>query len=1545
MAFLSLSVLGPFQATLDGEPVTSLKANKVRALLVYLAVEAHVHPGAHPRQTLAGLLWPGKPERTALANLRNALAILRTAIGDRDATPPFLQITREAIQFNRASDHWLDLAAFQALVQTSAEASSAEGTTSEEASAADQPIDRRLQEAVALYRGDLLAGFSVRDSPEFEEWVLLLREKLHWQALQALEALAAYHEERRAYGEAIASARRQVALEPWQESAHRQLMHCLALSGQRGAALAQYAICCQVLADELGVEPERATTALYQRIRQGTLTAPPVAPAQGPQAGVEPADAQAAARTLSAEDTVAPPALPVDALLDSEQRTVTVIQAEIRGSAALLARVRSEDGAAIKNQLLHALGVEAARFEGEVERHGETGLVACFGATTAHEDDPERGVLAALAMQERFSTRLQEWVEQGEPSGLAEGLELLVAVHTGQAVIAATEEGGPGQSAEMGEALAFLARAQTAAKPGEVWVSEATRRLVEPLFEWAPRGEIGTSGQVERVSCALGRRAHLDKMRGIAGLSSPLIGRDAELCALQDAVERLRDGVGGVVTLVGEAGIGKSRLVAEIRADQGSDTQYGIQHTAIETGNTQWVEGRCLSYATEAAYSLWVDVLRGLLKLDGDASPETMAEALCGRVDALCRAQAGEVYPFVARMLSLPLTGSAADRLQGVEGEGLQVLTFRAVEMLVERAAQREPLALVCEDLHWADPTSLALLEHLLPLTDRAPLLVICVLRPETGHGCWRIKETVDRLYGHRHTGLWLNSLTERESTELVDHLLRPLRELREDLPRALRDRILGHAEGNPFYVEEILRSLMDDAAGSGGAAGGKVIELDETTRRWTATRDVADLLIPDTLRGVLLARIDRLPRGARQVLQLASVVGRRFTYPVLSAVACPPPRHRDGVPLSRVQEGEAVLDAHLVALQRAQMVRETSRVPEATYAFKHQLTLEAAYDSLPRRKRRVLHRRVAEALEQFFPERGSPGPGGGQPGLLAHHWERAGAVERAIPYLRRAGERAAAQFANEEAISYFSRALDLLPEESLERYALLLARRRAYARQGDKEAEARDLASLAGLAELLGDKTKQAEVAVRQARFCTETGKHEQAISTAQAAVRLAQDVQDAGIEAMAHREWGRVLSVQGMHKAARPHLERALDLAQGAGLRRIEADALHALGTVLYNLDDAESGMACYERALRICRQIGDRRREGEALRYVGWTLLIRVNWTESEVYLRESLNVSRETGNRREEAWAVLSLGLMSYFQGHYARSWDEHEQSLRIFREIRDWRHVIEALWGLGYLSIALVDYASARDYFEQCLRIYGERNSHLQEGWTLFALGLVFHLQGDDVSAETHYKQARLVGRKTNDWTIEAQAWMYEGLLSHHRGDDRAAQAYCQQALRLMPNLELGWAVDLIHVFAILGHALAGLGRLAEAAENYRQGLAMRRERGQHHLTVEPLAGLARVALAQGDLVEALAHVGEILDYMGDHPALHGTLEPLRIYLTCYRVLVTNKDPRAGEILDAAYRLLQERAGAIEDEGLRRSYLENVAAHRGIVALGEGTSHP
>jgi DNA-binding SARP family transcriptional activator len=265
---LAISLFGPFRVTLEGNPVTQFEANTARALLAYLVVDAGT---PHHRETLAGLLWPEQAEAMALQNLRQALNRLRGAIGDREADPPFLQITREAVQFNPASDYWLDVAAFTDLLNASRQHRHRQLETC-------HSCMERLQEAAAVYRGDFLAEFSLK-SIFFEEWLVVQREQLHHQAMDLFYQLADCHDRRGEYEQAQHYARRQLTLEPWREEAHRQLMRALALSGHRSAALAQYKTCRRTLAEELGVEPAEETTALYGRIRDGAELSSPSSPA------------------------------------------------------------------------------------------------------------------------------------------------------------------------------------------------------------------------------------------------------------------------------------------------------------------------------------------------------------------------------------------------------------------------------------------------------------------------------------------------------------------------------------------------------------------------------------------------------------------------------------------------------------------------------------------------------------------------------------------------------------------------------------------------------------------------------------------------------------------------------------------------------------------------------------------------------------------------------------------------------------------------------------------------------------------------------------------------------------------------------------------------------------------------------------------------------------------------------------------------------------------------------------------------------------------
>jgi predicted ATPase/DNA-binding SARP family transcriptional activator/regulation of enolase protein 1 (concanavalin A-like superfamily) len=948
MARLSLSLLGPFRATLDGEPITGFASNKVRALLAYLAVEV-MQP--HPRSYLAGLLWPDSPERYALSSLRSALANLRTAIGDRDASPPFLLISRETIQLNPASDHWIDAVTFTELVQA--------GTTTGDG----------LEMAIDLYAGPFMEGFAVGNSATYEDWVSLTRERLQRRVLAAFQRLVEHLEGQSEYRRACEVAWRWVELAPWQERAHQALMRALALNGERASALAQYEACTCALKEELDVTPSDETKALYERIRDGNL-GPKEASRRRPDAVARGSSAGAAAL--------------VPAALAGENRWVTVLHCKLTQVGTLLDEAGPEVWAKALAHTLHIVEEEIRRYGGEVLEQRTEGAVALFGVPTAHEDDAERAVLAALRMQERIES--------------APGLR--VGVDSGEVFVAVAGE----RRQVAGHVLALAQRASATAAPGTVALGENAYRLVQQLFHWGD----DTEDTIQGVHRPLRRKVEVGKARGVPGLYAPLVGRHEELGALQGAVDRLRAGIGGIVTVIGEAGIGKSRLVAEMREHNLTKVRNPSQGWDL-----QWVEGRCQSYGGSIAYSLWLDMLRSVLGVPRDAAPTVVRDALRARVQALCPDDLDAVYPYLCRLLSLPLE-QRYESVRDLQGESLQAEVFWAVQTLVESAARQHPLVMVCEDLHWADATSLALLERILAQTDRSALLLVCILRPDVAHGCWQLRETAARRYRHRYTDLWLDALTTEESQALVGHLLRI-----EDLPGPLRANILRHAEGNPFYVEEILRALID----------AELIARDDTGH-WRATCAIGAIPIPDTLLGVLSARIDRLEAGTRRVLRLTSVIGREFPLRVLAEIVreddpCPPEE-----PYRSHEVQARTLERHLLALQQQQLIRERSRVPEVEYVFQHELTREAAYHGLLKQERLGYHRRVAETLQRLYPEQIEE-----YAGLLAYHWEQAENPRRAVEYLLRAGEQARIGYANAEAIDYCQRALAWMEPPGSEAY------------------------------------------------------------------------------------------------------------------------------------------------------------------------------------------------------------------------------------------------------------------------------------------------------------------------------------------------------------------------------------------------------------------------------------------------------------------------------------------------------------------------------
>ncbi|MFN2302132.1 MAG: tetratricopeptide repeat protein, partial [Anaerolineales bacterium] len=613
------------------------------------------------------------------------------------------------------------------------------------------------------------------------------------------------------------------------------------------------------------------------------------------------------------------------------------------------------------------------------------------------------------------------------------------------------------------------------------------------------------------------------------------------------------------------------------------------------------------------------------------------------------------------------------------------------------------------------------------------------------------------------------------------------------------------------------------------------------------------------------------------KTLNAAAVLGSRFDF--------------DWVSASIEQESSNVLKIAGELVRRhfwLEMPKE--------YAFIHNKIRQVAYQDISHNERASLHLQAGEALEKLYPERVSS---------LSFHFYEGKNWEKASRYSYEAGINAANVFANQEALALYNRALDSLekiPEsnESARSFEIKLARESIYARLGEREKQAEELENLEVLAAQSGDNEKeihrnQAITALRKAQFGEATSNSELSITTAQAAIHHAQIAKDGETEAAAHLEWGVGLWRKGDYKASQPILEQALALARSVNSGRLEADSLRNLGNVCWFQGDYTGAIDFFLKTLDVSQRINDRLGEARTLNNLGLMAEHQGNNSNAVEYYTKALEIYGEVGDRRGESNTFANLANIDLYLGNYLRAMANYKLALPIRQAVGDQEGEAIVLTNLGIVWNHLGHYTKSKEYFEQALYVFREHDNRWGEGYLL----------------------------------------AYLGLRAHQMGENKSALKLCEQAMIIAQELES--PEHQAYALTFSGHALTALGRTDQAIEAYQNALSLRKDLEQPHLVAETQAGLARLSLLQGDLSQAQSHVEAILEHL-KRGSVDGTEEPARIYLTCYHVLLANKDPRADDILSKAHSLLKERAVIIEDPALRRSFLENVATHREILAI-------
>ena len=550
-----------------------------------------------------------------------------------------------------------------------------------------------------------------------------------------------------------------------------------------------------------------------------------------------------------------------------ERRTVTALLADVVGSRLLARQLDPETWTNIINQAFDCIVQIIYRHEGTPVRLLDDSLLAFLGAPVAHEDDPQRAVRAGLEIitqMEKFSQEIYQ--EQGV------NFSLRVCINTGPVEIAPVSENLTFEYKAIGDTLNLTSRLKFTSQAMGVLITANTCRFVAPYFECIDLGKIPEKGSGEgsiQVYQVKAPRAVPERTRGFSDLSSPMVGRETELAALKRLCEAVRAGLGRAVTIVGEPGLGKTRLIQEWRMAIETEQAFILPNQSTNfASNRYWITGRCTSYGQRIAYWLIIDMLRDLIGVTVGSNEPEIRSALLKLTQEFCPDQLMEVYPYLGHLLSVKLEGEALERANITDPQALQTQYLSALQHLLRGCMQNSPLIVVLEDLHWADATSIELLIKLLPQIISGPILLCLVSRPEANTPGWKLIGAARELLGDSLTSISLNPLTEKDSRTLVANLLQL-----EALPGKVRDLMLKKAEGNPYFMEEVIRMLIDRG------------EIIERNGRWMAREDISIRDIPDNLQGLLLARIDRLPPEARYTLLVASVIGRNFPVKVLSQV------------------------------------------------------------------------------------------------------------------------------------------------------------------------------------------------------------------------------------------------------------------------------------------------------------------------------------------------------------------------------------------------------------------------------------------------------------------------------------------------------------------------------------------------------------------------------------------------------------------------------------------------------------------------------------
>ncbi|MEJ8815515.1 adenylate/guanylate cyclase domain-containing protein [Variovorax ureilyticus] len=1067
---------------------------------------------------------------------------------------------------------------------------------------------------------------------------------------------------------------------------------------------------------------------------------------------------------------------------EGERKLLTVLFCDIANSTQLAARIGADAMHSLLGHFFDLALTEIHAVEGTVNQFLGDGFMALFGAPVAHEDHARRALTAAVSLRSRLHSSVSKPLHD---------LRVRMGVHTGHVVVGMIGDKLRLDYTAIGDTTNLAARLQQNAQPDVILVSEATQRSAHLWFDFRSIGRPLLKGipEAPEVFILLGARSPRGATPSHTQNPHEMVGRVRELSLLSRSLEKLAAGQGSIVIVRGEAGVGKSRLVAE--ATRASAMQ-------------RWVEGRALSFGRKLSYWPFISILKTWFGIDDNDSEATAWTKLEQAAQELFAEDARAAVPYLATVLSLPVTGEHEQRVRYLDARGLGSQVLLNMRELFERQARRSPQLIVMEDWHWVDNSSVALCEHLLPLVRSSAICFWFVTRSEPGEPAARILAAARAQPELALCEVSLAPLASAESESLIYSLVGP-----GALTAAARSAILRRTEGNPFFIEEIIRSLMADGS----------LVHDSHEDRWRTAKPIDATFFPATVHDVIVARIDRLDEAVKSVLNLASVIGRTFLLRVLKAIG----------------DVNEKVDAGLVQLELAELVKLRQQIPELEYIFKHALVQEAAYASILVERRRTIHRSVARAIETLFGERIDEFTG-----LLAYHFALGEEWDKARDYLFKAGDQAGRMAADAEALDYYRQA-----EEAYLRVAgaglaplerATLDRKLGQALYGVgryDEAVAHFSRALLNL----GIRYPSSRLGVRASTVKFFSAHFTRTIASklmpprklnldvAQEISTICQslawldffvDEERFGLDSLIELYAGErsddvvarvrglgtlsvVLMMLGALGLARRRIDEAVALALQSGQPAAVGGALFVRGWLGWIDGAPDLGRQSLQESAAAYRAVGDIRRWGGPTYFMCWIALQRAEFSSASKFAAELIRVGEDSGDPHMVTWGLTARGAIEMTAGPL-------EDAIGCFIKVRQMCMAISSFRtqsdAAGLLGMCLMRQQKLVEAEKMVLEAVELVQSHNLRGhWSCDPLNAYAQLRLLQAERCPISQRAGAIGvaRKACTRALrcarDAATWLPEtkrllGILAHLRGDTRSMQVHWNASLEISGRLAL-----------------------------------------------------------------------------------------------------------------------------------------------------------